>query len=198
MKTPEETKRNSLREIFQTVLREDIASLTPVSIVTKESFNSDSSETTFSFNQRISGKNKKVNLKAIEGRGFVDCLFRGCKQTYSDKYPSLLNVNLVDFKVRPVFSMKRGPVGSGAKTDIVLSVRVEERGTSEFTSRSDSIIRSAYATTLSAFQFYINCELAFNKIKIVLDDARSRHRGDILQRCMADLSKITEMNYFKA
>ena len=195
MKTPEETKRNSLRDLFQSVLRDDIVLLAPVSISTKEIFDSAESEVSFSFNQRISGKNKKVNLKSVKGKGFVDCLFRGCKSEYSDSHSSLLSVDLVDLKVRPIFSLKKA--GSGAETDIVLSVKVEDRGVSEFKSRSDSIIRSAFETTLSAFQFYMNCEAAYERIKLAYDDARKRNRGDIQQRCLTDLSKITEMIHFK-
>jgi len=197
VRTPEETKRSTLRGLFEAVLGEEAVTLTPVAISTKEIIERGISEVSFSFNENKKGKKKKVSIKAIEGKGFVDCLFKGCKEKYSHEHPSLLNINLVDLKVRPVFSMKRTSAGSDAETDIVLSVRVEERGLAEFKSRSDSIIRSAYATTLGAFQFYINCEMAFNKIKIALSDARSRNRGDIQQRCLTDLSKITEINYFK-
>ena len=78
-----------------------------------------------------------------------------------------------------------------------MSVKVGDLGVSEFVSRSDSIIRSAFATTLKAFQFYMNCEASFDKIKIALDDATKRNRGDIQQRCLTDLSKITEMIHVK-
>ncbi len=195
MKTPEETKRNSLRSMFQSVLGDDIILLTPVSISTKEVFDNTESEINFSFNQRILGKNKKVSLRSVKGKGFVDCLFKGCKEKYSDSYSSLLSVDLVDLKVRPIFSLKK--TGSGAETNIVLSVKIEDRGVSEFKSRSDSIIRSAFTTTLKAFQFYMNCETAFERIKLAHADARKRNRGDIQQRCLTDLSKITEMIHFK-
>ena len=112
MKTPEESKRNNLRDLFQSVLKDDIMLLTPLSIATKEVFDKNISEVSFSFNQRTTGKNKKVNLKSVKGKGFVDCLFRGCKENYSDLYPSLLNVNLVDLKVRPVFSLRSDTAGS--------------------------------------------------------------------------------------
>ena len=197
MKTPEEAKRSSLRDLFQSVLKDEMVILSPISITAKEVMSRNISEISFSFSETISGKKKKVNLKLVKGKGFVDCLFRGCKENYSELYPSLLNVNLVDLKVRPVFSLISRSAGSDAETDIVLSVRIGDRGISEFKSRSDSIIRSAFTTTLNAFQFYINCEASFEKIKIALDDARSRNRGDIQQKCLINLSKITEMNYFK-
>jgi hypothetical protein len=197
VKTPEEAKRNSLRDLFQSVLKGDMVLLSPVSITAKEVLSRNVSEVSFSFHETISEKKKKVNLKSVKGKGFVDCLFKGCKEYYSESYPSLFNINLVDLKVKPVFPLRGSSAGSDAETDIVLFVRVGDRGISEFKSRPDSIIRSAFTTTLNAFQFYINCEAAFEKIKVALADAKSRNRGDIQQRCLTDLSKITEMNYFK-
>ena len=195
MKTPEESKRSDLRDLFQSILRDNVIVLSPVSVSSEEVFDKEESEVSFAFNERISGKSKKVSLRSVKGKGLVDCLFRGCKNKYSESYPSLKSVELVDFKVMPIFSMKKP--GSRAETDIVLSVKVGDRGVSEFVSRSDSIIRSAFTTTLKAFQFYMNCEASFEKIKIVLDDASKRNRGDIQQRCLADLSKITEMIHVK-
>ena len=195
MKTPEESKRNDLRNLFQSILRDNVIVLSPVSVSSKEVFDNEESEVSFAFNERISGKNKKVSLRSVKGKGLVDCLFRGCKNKYSESYPSLQGVELVDFKVMPIFSMKKP--GSRAETDIVLSVKVGDLGVSEFVSRSDSIIRSAFTTTLKAFQFYMNCEASFDKIKIVLGDATKRNRGDIQQRCLTDLSKITEMIHVK-
>ncbi len=195
MKTPEESKRNDLRDLFQSILRDNIISLSPVSISSKEVFCGKESEVSFTFSERISGKSKKVSLRSVKGKGLVDCLFRGCKNKYYESYPSLQSVELVDFKVMPIFSMKK--TGSRAETDVVLSVKVEDRGVSEFVSRSDSIIRSAFATTLKAFQFYMNCEASFDSIKLVLEDATRRNRGDIQQRCLTDLSKITEMIHVK-
>ena len=195
MKTPEESKRNDLRDLFQSILRDNIISLSPVSVAAKEVFDSKESEVSFAFSEKISGKSKKVSLRSVKGKGLVDCLFRGCKNKYSESYPSLQSIELVDFKVVPIFSMKKS--GSRAETDIVLSVKVGDLGVSEFASRSDSIIRSAFTTTLKAFQFYMNCEASFDKIKIVLEDATKRNRGDIQQRCLADLSKITEMIHVK-
>lgn len=195
MKTPEESKRNDLRNLFQSILRDNVIVLSPVSVSSKEVFDNEESEVSFAFNERVSGKNKKVSLRSVKGKGLVDCLFRGCKNKYSESYLSLQSVELVDFKVMPIFSMKKP--GSRAETDIVLSVKVGDRGVSEFVSRSDSIIRSAFTTTLKAFQFYMNCEASFDKIKIVLDDATKRNRGDIQQRCLTDLSKITEMIHVK-
>ena len=69
MKTPEEAKRSSLRDLFQSVLKDDMVLLLPVSITAKEVWSRSISEVSFSFNETISGKKKKVNLKEKEAKG---------------------------------------------------------------------------------------------------------------------------------
>ena len=84
MKTPEESKRNDLRDLFQSILRDNVILLSPVSVSAKEVFDNKESEVSFAFNERISGKSKKVSLRSVKGKGLVDCLFRGCKNKYSE------------------------------------------------------------------------------------------------------------------
>jgi hypothetical protein len=69
-------------------------------------------------------------------------------------------------------------------------------GISEFQHQSRSMIYSSFISTLQAFQFYINCEICFHKIKLALEDAKTRNRGDIIQSCMLDLSKLTGVNTY--
>ena len=54
MKTPEESKRNDLRDLFQSILRDNVISLSPVSVSAKEVFDNKESEVSFAFNERIS------------------------------------------------------------------------------------------------------------------------------------------------
>ena len=67
MKTPEESKRNDLRDLFQSILRDNIISLSPVSVAAKEVFDSKESEVSFTFSEKISGKSKKVSLRSVKG-----------------------------------------------------------------------------------------------------------------------------------
>ena len=67
----------------------------------------------------------------------------------------------------------------------------------EFSCVSRSILHSSFIVTLEAIEFYINCERTFHKIQIILGDAEQRNRGDIVQSCVTDLSKLTEVNTYE-
>ena len=59
------------------------------------------------------------------------------------------------------------------------------------------MVRSSFFAVLKAFEFYINCERTFVSLKNILEDAQSRNRGDIIQACLLDLSKLTEVNTYE-
>ena len=80
---------------------------------------------------------------------------------------------------------------------VILRVEVQNHGISEFQHESRSMIYSSFVSALEAFQFYINCERTFDKIKLAVEDASERNRGDIIQACLADLSKLTEVNTYE-
>ena len=59
------------------------------------------------------------------------------------------------------------------------------------------MIYSGFVAALEAFQFYINCERTFSKMQLIIEDAKQRNRGDIIQACLSDLSKLTEVNNYE-
>ena len=80
---------------------------------------------------------------------------------------------------------------------MIFRVEIRNHGIVEFESTSNSIMHSSFSATLEAFQFYINCERTFQKMKLIMDDAKARNRSDIFQRCLFDLSALTEMNSYE-
>ena len=87
-------------------------------------------------------------------------------------------------------------MGTDAETEVVIVVDVKDHGVAEFGCTSRSILHSSFMATLGVFEFYVNCEKTFHKIRLFLDDATTRNRGDIIQSCMTDLSKLTEVNTY--
>ena len=59
------------------------------------------------------------------------------------------------------------------------------------------MIHSSFSLALEAFEFYINCERTFNKIQLVISDAESRNRADIVSENVYRLSKLTEVNSYE-
>ena len=196
MKTPQEHKRSNVKEILNKTLKTTLTKLTPISILVNESIGDDFTKVDFSFEEACGEITKTVSLTDISGLGFVDCLFKGCLQEYSEKYNSLSNIMLSDLKINPIFSMAKTSARTDAKTDVSICVEIKDHGIAEFRSRSRSIIYSSLVATLEAFQFYINCQRSFEKLKWIVKDAKQRNRQDTVQSCLKDMAAITEMNTY--
>lgn len=194
-KTPQQFRRDNVKKLHEKVLQENKLTFVPLSISTHESIEDDFTTVDLSFSEESLGSKKLVQLRGVKSNGFVDGLFLGLYNNYVQNYSSLSKLKLVDLMVNPIMkaSTKRG---SDAKTSVIFRVEVDGHGLSEFQHESRSMIYSSFVSALEVFQFYINCERAFKKIKLVIDDAQARNRGDIIQGCLTDLSMLTEVNTY--
>lgn len=196
-KTPQEFRRNNVKALFSKVLQAQVITLKPLDITVRESFNDDFTKVDISFSETVGGVNRCIDATATQARGFVDGLFKACHEHYSETYTSLQNIKLVNYQARPNLKRTQKTIGSEAKVEVGVVVEVKNHGIAEFHNQSRSILHSSFVNILSAFEFYINCERSFDKIQIILEDAKNRSRGDIVQSCMYDLSKLTEVNTYE-
>ena len=196
-KTPEEFKRENIKELFDKILKSHQIKLNPLNISVNESFKADFTSVEMSINETSQGvQGSSFDLKECEAKGFVDGMFKCCHNHYSKDYPSLNSIRLLDYQVTPRIKKTTKTMGTEAKIEVAIMVDVRDHGASEFTCTSRSILHSTFIATLEVFEFYINCEKAFHKIQLVLDDANLRNRADIIQSCVSDLSKLTEVNSY--
>lgn len=196
MKTPQDFRRDDVRDVFARRLGENIVTLKPTLLRVEENLLSDKTIVDICF-QKIEDKTTvEYNFNEVLGSGFLDAIYKVCYNTFMKDYPSLKNISLVDLVVKPIFSMSLSEAQTDAKADVYLRLRTKQHGISEFSSRSRSIIYSSLTSMLDAFQFYMNCDKTFKVLQLVLDDARSRNRGDIMQQCRAELSVLTRVNTY--
>ena len=197
MRTPQDFRRENVKELFDKLLKDNKTKLVPKNISINESINSDFTSVSFSLDM-ISGENTRTyNFIDVEGKGFVDAVFTTCYQEFVEPFPSIKNLNLVDLIVKPIFSMSRKESGTDARTDVIFRVEIKNHGLSEFSARSRSIVHASFQVMMEAFQFYINCDKTFHQLRTWLDDANGRHRGDLAQGCVADLAKLTTVNAYE-
>ncbi len=195
-KTPQEFKRTEIRQTIERTLRETQTKLFPLTITVAESLNDDFTVTDFSFEQL--GDNKKtVALQNQKGKGFVDGLFTGLHRHFREEYKSLDKIKLADYNVNPIMSNSKKSLGTDAQAVVTISVHVNTHGIAEFQHSSRSMIYSSFVAILEAFQFYINCEKAFHKIQLFIEDAQRRNRGDVMSDYIYSLSKLTEVNTYE-
>ena len=197
MRTPQDFRRENVKELFDKILKDNKTKLVPKNISINESIDSDFTSVSFSLDM-ISGENTRTyNFIDVEGKGFVDAVFTACYQEFIEPFPSIKNLNLVDLIVKPIFSMSRKESGTDARTDVIFRVEIKNHGLSEFSARSRSIVHASFQVMVEAFQFYINCDRTFHRLGDCLEDANSRHRGDTVQACVADLAKLTTVNTYE-
>ena len=197
MRTPQDFRRENVKELFNKILKDNKTKLFPKNISINESIDSDFTSVSFSLDMISGKKTGTYNFVDVEGKGFVDAMFTTCYQEFVDPFPSIKNLSLVDLIVKPIFSMSKKESGTDARTDVIFRVEIKDHGLSEFSARSRSIVHASFQVMMEAFQFYINCDKTFHQLRIWLDDANSRHRGDTAQACLTDLAKLTTVNTYE-
>ena len=196
-KTPQQIRRQTIKKLFDRVLKGNQIKLNPLEITVNESFKSDFTSVDMSISSTTQDSQiVSLTLSDHEAKGFVDGMFRACHKHYSGDYPSLNNIRLVSYQVKPRIDKSNKTMGTDAETEVAIIVDVKDHGVAEFSCTSRSILHSSFITTLKVFQFYVNCEKTFTKIKLILEDANHRNRADISQKCMTDLSMLTEVNTY--
>lgn len=194
-KTPQHFKRENVKKLFDKVLEDNKVKLAPLSINIFESFKDDFTTVDLTYKESCQESSRVCSLTEVKAKGFVDCLFVSLHDEYVKTYASLEKIKLVNIEVKPLMK-KSTERGSDARTSVAIRVEVKDHGISEFEHESRSMIHSSFISSLEAFQFYINCEKTYEKIKSFLDDAQLRNRGDIIQSCLTDLSALTEVNTY--
>ena len=195
-KTPQEFRRENVKELFEKVLKNQKTKLEPLKISVDETWESDFTTVDVLILYSKGDEKREINIRESQAKGFVDGVFKGCHNSFIQDAPSLSNIKLVDYKLTPSFKNVKDKTGSDASVEVSIMMEVKDHGLAEFSSSSRSILYSSMAATLEAFEFYINCEDTFRKIKLILEDAKHRNRADIVQSCISDLSKITEVNTY--
>tara|TARA_B100001057_G_scaffold497581_2_gene602106 strand:- start:379 stop:981 length:603 start_codon:yes stop_codon:yes gene_type:complete len=195
-KTPQEFKRDSVKQLFEKVLQSQAVKLSPLTINVGESWKSDFTSVNLSCELTKSENVEILNGQEELAKGFVDGIFKICFKIFSDENLSLSNIELCDYRVKPSFKKSETTSGFDAKVGVCVMMKVKDHGIAEFSSVSRSVLYSSYAAILEAFQFYVNCEKTFCKLQLILQDAKERNRGDIVQECLSDLSKLTEVNTY--
>ena len=194
LKTPQHHKRESIRQLFRKVLKQETIKLTPKSVSMLENFEKDPIITEVNF--EYFHNDKEISLRQTSTAGLVDCLFTGLRDFYIDDYHSISNIRLLNLSVTPIMNTNRNLIGSDAKVSLDFMVEVKDHGCAEFLACSRSLIGCITSGTLEVFQFYLNCHKTFVKLKEVMSDAKERNRWDLVQSFVTDLTFLTDVNSY--
>tara|TARA_R100001510_G_C7646836_1_gene204159 strand:- start:1257 stop:1850 length:594 start_codon:yes stop_codon:yes gene_type:complete len=196
VKTPDDFRRDDVKNVFKKRLGSNIVELRPISIRISETSDLKSTMVDLCFEKSEGEVTKKYNFENQPGSGFVDSVYKTCYNCFAEEYASLKNISLVGLIVKPIFSLSACDSKTDAKTDVVFRLETKQHGLSEFRHRSRSIVYSSFSSILDAFQFYMNCDKAFSMLRFVLEDANTRRRSDIVESCRSDMSVLTRVNNY--
>jgi len=198
--TPEELKKDRNLALIKEVLGKEYMSLVAKSLTMEEDLltTADSAhpvQTTLKIKENDRGRIR--TLKA-QGVGIVDSVFQGLKEYYGTEYESLGKINLSSFTVT-ANNLKAGPSpeGSTAPVEVVLEFQNAYNKCVPFREKSYSLSSSVVAALISACEYYINAELAFRKLRGLIDDSRLRSRGDLEQAYISKIVNIVGVSSYE-
>lgn len=189
MRTLGEIHRDEVRSICEEFLGERIISLTPREIMCVDKGKSNKTVVKFSFTDSTE---RKILKFSTCGHGFVNCIYSSCMDKYIEKYPSLQNLVLVSAESTPLLSTCKS---KKIITKIGVNLK-DKKEIVEFRYSSGSLLYSCLAVVLKAFQFYINCEKTFRRLKSLVSEARSRQRADLVSLYSYKMSSLTRVNNY--
>lgn len=130
------------------------------------------------------------------GVGLVDAGFNALSTHFCQKYPSIKNINLSDIYFR-IDRKQNYNLNLKSKTILKLEFENDKKNKVLFQSKTSSIGLTSINVLCKAFEFYVNCENLFKRIKFLIEDASKRNRTDMSAKYSYILSKVVEVTTYK-
>lgn len=174
-------------ELIRRVLGSEYLELQLKQLSLTETFDPESSEV------RISTLDHDSEL-VIEGSGcgLVDAIWAAMLGRFAAEYESLKTIELVGFSVDARLDTKQHRDGTDAIGEVTLRVRNSDGIVFEFADASRSIAASSARAVLAAIEYFVNAERAFITLHRSREDAKERHRADLVTRYTAELAEVVK------
>ena len=101
IRTPQEYRRENVKQLFEKILSSQKTKLEPLTINVSETWQSDFTTVNLSYKASKGDELNTVDTMQEEAKGFVDGIFRACFETLVPHAPSLSNIKLYDYQVKP-------------------------------------------------------------------------------------------------
>ena len=98
-KTPQQFRRQNVKNLFDKILKRGKTELIPLSIDISESIEDGLTTVNLSLTEKSYHSVKVKFLKDIKAKGYVDGLFKGLQEEYKESYPTLNRIKLIDLSV---------------------------------------------------------------------------------------------------
>ena len=196
--TPLEAKQSRYENIAREVLGAHYLALEiKDNFVIRENFNHD--QTQIECIIVMSDVNQSQEKKIVgHGAGPVDAFFNALMAELSGEYESLETFEFSQFATRA--NLKKSHFknsGSNAEVEALVVVRNGFDNELIFRDKSQSLSRASATAVLKSVEFFVNIEKAVKILKISINDAEKRNRGDILSSCISKLGELVNATSYK-
>ena len=130
------------------------------------------------------------------GVGLVDAGFNAFLNHYADRYKSLSTISLTDLYFKVDHKKSKGP-DLKSKTLMKIEFSNDDKNKTCFSEKTTSMGFTGIGVLAKSFEFYINCELLFKRMKFLIEDAESRNRFDVSSKYKYVLSKVVEVTNYQ-
>jgi len=132
-----------------------------------------------------------------QGVGVVDAGFNALLSHYGKSFKSLSTISLSDLYFQVNHSAGR-QLSLKSKTMMKIEFRNETKDKTLFSENTTSMSFTGISVLVKAFQFYMNCELLFKRLKFLIEDAEKRSRSDVAAKYRYELSKVVEVTNYQS
>ena len=184
--TPDASRRIAVRDMIIDTLGEDYQKLSLKKLSISEHLQGKKTTIDYEFFDGI----RAVEVDEAPGKGAADAFFKSMIEHYNT-FSSIQTLQLKSFDV------KVDLVSSQAGTDAKVLVSAEfcnGRQSATFTASDYSIVTACCKCVLDSIEYVLNSELAFKKMKIIIEDAKSRNRSDIVSKYEYQLASLVNSN----
>ena len=130
------------------------------------------------------------------GSGLIDAGYGAMLKHYSKQHKSLNNIKFHSFWVGQ-YKPDKYDLKSSSQTETIIELKNSSGKIMPFRKSDKSSLFSSLKCVVSAFTFYINSEMAFLKLRGLIEDARQRGRSDLEQIYVGKISEIVRITSYE-
>lgn len=184
--TPDASKRVTVKDMIQDLLADDYEHLSLMHLRVDE----DTLSAQTLINYKIKHNNSIIEVNEAAGNGATDAFFKSILK-YFNHLKSIKSMQLKSFDVKA--DLLKSTIGTDAKvfvnTQFCNGIQCANFSHSDF-----SIITACCKCMLKAIEYFLNCELAFKKMKLIIEDAKARNRSDIVSAFEYKIAMLVNSN----
>ena len=194
--TPEEVCRVDTSNLIKDVLGDEYRELTIDSFSFEEHYSDPSKPLEVRLVCSLSAPTLQSEIDAT-GVGVLDAAFKGLQSFLGDKYKSLMHISLYSFYVYTNLHSPASVESTEDNITIVVEFTNAYGKVVPFRSSSYSLTESMVLCLSSAFEYYINSECCFLKLRSLIKEAESRGRSDIKAEYVSNLINIVGVSSYE-